>query len=136
MENSFKNFRFAYFSDKYEETCRFLNTDLGFPLEHSWDRNDNDKGSVFKAGHGLIEVLKLPEKGTEYIKGVDYRPPQGAFMVIQTMDVDSLYDKLKAKGHTFKEEIVDQSWGHRSFSILDPNGVVIMFIQDPFDTEK
>ena len=53
-------FRFTYFTDKYDETCKFYEVRLGFGLEHSWDRNDHDKGALFKAGAGLIEILLRP----------------------------------------------------------------------------
>ena len=127
-------FRFAYFSDKYRETCRFYLDTLELKLEHSWDRSEDDKGSLFKAGKGLIEVMKKPGAEQHRVKGLDYRQPQGAFMVIQVWEIDNLYDRLKSKGVFFKEEITDQPWGHRSFALTDPNGVVLFFIQDPFDT--
>ena len=56
-------FRFAYFTDKYEETCDYYRHTLGFSLEHSWDRSENDRGALFKAGKGLIEVLSSPSGG-------------------------------------------------------------------------
>lgn len=125
-------FRFAYFTDKYDETCDFYASALELKLEHSWDRNENDKGSLFKAGQGLIEVLLLPGGEEHKNEGLDYRVPQGAFMVIQVWNIDELFETFKAKGVLFKQEIVDQPWGHRSFSVVDPNGLVLHFIQDPF----
>jgi len=125
-------FRFAYFTDNYRETCYFYGNTLELKREHSWDRNDHDKGSLFKAGLGLIEILLLPGDEKHKIEGLDYRQPKGAFMVIQVWEIIELFEKYKTKGVTFKQEIVDQSWGHRSFSIEDPNGVVLLFIQDQF----
>ncbi len=127
-------FRFAYFTDKYQETCNFYLDTLELKLEHSWDRNEHDKGSLFKAGLGLIEVLKQPGEGEQRIKGLDYRKPQGVFMVIQVWKIDELFEKLRSKDVSFKEEITDQPWGHRSFAVTDPNGVVLFFIQDQFDS--
>ena len=133
MKQKEGKFRFAYFTDKYQETCSFYRNTLELKLEHSWDRNENDKGSLFKAGMGLIEVLKQPGEDQHKIKGLDYRQPQGIFAVIQVWEIDELYEKYKNKGVSFKEEITDQDWGHRSFAVLDPNGVVLFFIQDQFD---
>ena len=127
-------FRFAYFTDKYDETCEFYASHLELNLEHSWDRNEDDKGSLFKAGLGFIEVLQHPGEKKHQNEGLDYRVPQGAFMGIQVWDIDELFDKYKTKGGPFKQEIADQTWGHRSFSVLEPNGVVLHFIQDPFDS--
>ena len=134
MKENEGKFRFTYFTDKYEETCSFYKSKLGFNLEHSWDRTEHDKGALFKAGVGLVEILHLPNDEEKRNEGLDYRVPQGVFMVIQVWNIDKLFNKYKAMGVSFKQEIVDQAWGHRSFSVLDPNGVVLLFIQDQFDT--
>jgi uncharacterized glyoxalase superfamily protein PhnB len=133
MEQREGKFRFAYFTDKYKETCSFYRDTLQLKREHSWDRNEDDKGSLFKAGLGLIEVMQLPGDEQHKVQGLDYRKPQGVFMVIQVWEIDDLYEKYKKKGVCFKEELKDQSWGHRSFAITDPNGVVLFFIEDQFD---
>lgn len=133
MKENEGKFRFAYFTDKYDETCNFYKSKLGLNLEHSWDRNEYDKGSLFKAGFGLIEVLFRPSDGEYRNEGLDYRVPQGAFMVIQVWNIDELFKKYKAMGVSFKQEIVDQAWGHKSFSVLEPNGIVLLFIQDLFN---
>lgn len=130
MKNKMGKFRFTYFTDKYEETCDFYQNKLELNLEHSWDRSDQDKGSLFVAGQGLIEVMLSPTDKEHNVKGLDYRVPQGVFMCIQVWKIDELYEKYKAKGIPFKEEVTDQSWGHRSFSIIDPNGIVIFFFQE------
>ena len=125
-------FRFTYFTEKYDETCNFYRNKLGLKLEHSWDRNEHDKGALFKAGMGLIEVLILPDDDGHRYEGLDYRIPQGVFMCIQVWNVDELFKKYKTVGVPFQQEITDQSWGHRSFSVLEPNGLVLFFFQEQF----
>jgi len=126
MKNNFGEFRFAYFTDKYEDTCKFYVNSMGWDLLFSWDRDASDKGSVFKAGDGRLEVLQLPGNEKDRTNaGLDYGLPEGAFMVIQVEGVDELYQKYKDKGLTFKQHLTNQSWGHRSFSVLDPNGIVL-----------
>ncbi|WP_462248890.1 VOC family protein [Ekhidna sp.] len=125
-------FRFTYFTDKYDDTCDFYGKKLEFNLEHSWDRNEHDKGALFKVGAGLIEVLLKPNDEENRNAGLDYRIPQGAFMCIQVENIDQLFNKYKAMRIPFKQEIVDQAWGHRSFSILEPNGLVLFFFQEQF----
>lgn len=132
MEEKKGKFRFTYFTDKYEETCRFYANKLGFNLEHSWDINKEDKGSLFSTGEGLIEIMHRPNDKVEKIPGLDYRVPQGVFMCIQVWNVDTLYKKLKSLDIPFKQDIVNQSWGHRSFSIIEPNGLVLFFYQEQF----
>lgn len=125
-------FRFTYFTEKYAETCEFYATSLGFKLEHSWDRSEYDKGSLFKAGAGLIEVLLKTDDEKHRVAGLDYRIPQGVFMCIQVWNIDTLFDQYKSEGIPFKQEVTNQSWGHRSFSVLDPNGIVLFFFEEQF----
>ena len=132
MNNDGGAFRFAYFTDKYDETFDFYKSKLGFELKHFWDRNENDKGSLFKAGVGLVEILQRPIDEKDRYPGLDYRPPQGSFMVIQVWNIDELFKKYKAICISFNQEIMDQDWGHRSFSILEPNGILLFFIQEQF----
>ena len=128
----FGAFRYAYFTTRYEETYRFYEQLLKFTVWNSWDRSDDDKGCEFKAGNGRIEILHQPESQEHVNEGLDYRVSQGVFMGIQTWDIDGLYSQYKAAGVTFKQDVVDQSWGHRSFSVIEPNGLVIYFFQEQF----
>ena len=123
-------FRFTYFTPKYQETFDFYKTTLELALAHSWDRNENDKGALFEAGEGLIEILHYPD--TEQNPGLDYRVPQGVFMCIQVWNIDELCRQFETRGIPFKQKIVDQAWGHRSFSILEPNGLVLFFFEEQF----
>jgi catechol 2,3-dioxygenase-like lactoylglutathione lyase family enzyme len=125
-------FRFTYFTNKYDETYNFYKHTLEFNLGHSWDRNEEDKGALFEIGEGLVEILKRPIDETNRYQGLDYRIPQGLFMGIQVWNIDELFKKYKAKGIPFKKEIADQSWGHRSFYVLEPNGLVLSFYQEQF----
>lgn len=131
MENKKGQFRFTYFTDKHEKTLEFYTNKLGFVLEHSWDRNAHDKGALFKTGVGFIEVLHLPPEEHRNA-GLDYRSPKGAFMGIQVWNIDELFEKYKSLGVSFKQEVTDQSWGHRSFSIFEPNGLVLFFFEEQF----
>ncbi|GAB5410539.1 MAG: hypothetical protein BalsKO_29040 [Balneolaceae bacterium] len=131
MKNTFGAFRYTYFTDKYFETCEFFESKLRLTLEHSWDRNEYDKGALFKAGDGLIEVLLTPDEDHKII-GLDYRAPQGVFMCIQVWEIEKLFDTYKNKEITFKQELTNQSWGHRSFSVLEPNGLVLFFFEEQF----
>ena len=88
-------FRFAYFSSKYEETIDFYKNILEFNLKFSWDRGPNDKGSVFGHGLGLIEILKQPDNEQEFNLGLDHRSPKGSFMVIETSNIETIFSKYK-----------------------------------------
>ena len=125
-------FRFTYFTDKYQETFDFYKQQLSFNLAHSWDRSKHDKGALFEAGKGVIEILHRAEKEEHRIPGLDYRIPQGVFMGIQVWNIDELYQTFLSRDIPFNQEIIDQSWGHRSFSITEPNGLTLFFYQEQF----
>ena len=125
-------FRFTYFTDKYDETCDFYKNKLEFKLAHSWNRNKDDKGALFKIGQGLIEILRRPTDPEKKYVALDYRIPQGVFTGIQVWNIDQLFHKFKAKEVPFIQEIIDQPWGHRSFYVCEPNGLVLGFYQEQF----
>ena len=99
-------------------------------LKFSWDRGPNDKGSVFGHGLGLIEILKQPDNEEEFNLGLDHRSPKGSFMVIETLNIETIFSKYKKKDINFKQDLTIQDWGHKSLSINDPNGVVLFFFEN------
>lgn len=124
-------FRFTYFTEKYTETFSFYKKQLQLRLMHSWDRNEQDKGALFRAGTGLVEILKRPTDGKTN-EGLDYRTPQGVFMCIQVWNIDELFAKYQEANIPFKQTLTCQTWGHKSFSVIEPNGLVLFFFQENF----
>lgn len=119
-------FRFAYFTRRYDETVAFYLNGLGLSLSHSWDRSPDDRGTVFRAASGMIEVLAYPPSG-EADHLFDARPPQGTFMVIEVDDVDAMHRKAVENELPIQQELKNQSWGHRSLCIREPNGLTLFF---------
>lgn len=132
MKDQAGTFRFTYFTDIYNDTISFYKDKLMFEIAHSWDRSEDDKGALFNIGQGVIEVLKRPTDPSNTYPALDYRTPQGVFTGIQVWDIDKLFHSYKAKGIPFKEEIISHPWGHRSFYVLEPNGLVLGFYQEQF----
>ena len=122
-------FRFAYFTPKYEETVAFYRDGLELKVVGSWDRTPDHRGTVFKAASGMIEVLAFPSSG-ESDHLWDARPPQGAFMVIEMENVELLYKLALEKGLPIQEALKEHPWGHRGFCISDPNGLTIFFFSE------
>ena len=117
-----REFRFVFFARDYERTLAYYRDGLGLPIRDSWDSGPDDQGTVFAAASGLIEVLKLPrlqEPDTVW----DYRAPQGAWVAIETEDVDAWYSQVLEKGLPIKEQLTDQAWGHRIFRLVDPDEI-------------
>lgn len=122
-------FRFAYFTPKYEETVAFYRHGLELPSIEVWNRGPDDRGTLFGAASGVIEVLALPDKAqSDHLW--DDRPPQGAFMVIEVDQVELLYQRAVEKGLPIQDALKDQSWGHRSFCVREPNGLTLNFFSE------
>lgn len=122
-------FRCAFFARDYQATVTFYRDGLEMPVIAMWDRGQDDRGTLFAAASGIIEVLALPvnrKEGSVW----DYRAPQGVFMVVEVEDVDELYGRVAEKGLSVKDELRNQPWGHRSFMISDPEGVNLYFFSE------
>ena len=124
-----KEFRFTYFTAAYHQTVDFYCDALRFRILDSWDREGDDRGTAFAAASGMIEVLALPASPeAEHL--FDARAPQGAFMVIEVDDVDAFHDDLASRGVPIERGVQDQSWGHRSVLIREPNGLMLYFFTE------
>lgn len=122
-------FRFAYFTPDYEPTVAFYRDGLGLPVLSTWDRNPDDRGTIFAAASGMIEVLQLPRGGgPSHVQ--DDRPPQGAFMVIEVDQLETRYQQAVERGLPIQEGLTDQHWGHRSFCVREPNGLILYFFRE------
>ena len=115
-------FRFAFFARDYQRTLAYYRDGLELPILAAWDRGPDDAGTVFGAASGMIEVLKLPRR-QETDSVWDYRAPQGAWIVVETDDVDAWYRRVLERGLPVKEPLTDQEWGHRSIRLVDPDGI-------------
>ena len=119
-----RDFRFVYFTPIYDETVAFYRDRIGLAVVTSWDRAGDHRGTVFEAaGSGQIEVLEF--------EGLERRPSHtasgGPFAAVEVEDVDALHARVTANGVATHYPIEDKPWGHRGFSVLDPNGVEIAF---------
>jgi catechol 2,3-dioxygenase-like lactoylglutathione lyase family enzyme len=122
-------FRFAYYTPLYEATVEFYRDGFGLPALETWDRGPGDRGTLFGAAAGIIEVLELPsERNAPHV--FDGRSPQGAFMVIELEDVEGLYARALEKRLPITQELTDQPWGHRNFCVTDPNGLTLFFFRE------
>ncbi len=90
-------FRFSYFTRDYDTTVSFYRDGLELPVVESWDRSADDRGTLFAAASGIIEVP----------------------------DVEDAYRRATERNLSIREELTTQPWGHRSFCVREPNGLVI-----------
>jgi catechol 2,3-dioxygenase-like lactoylglutathione lyase family enzyme len=114
-------FRFIFRARDYEASLAFYRDGLELPIVSSWDRGPAEKGTLFQAGSGIIEVLALAP-------GAEYVPLQGGELAYEVKDVDEWYRRIQDKGLPIRGELADKPWGHRTFSLTDPDGMkVILF---------
>ena len=74
----------------------------------------------------------MPKDSINNYLTLDYRMPQGVFTGIQVWDIEKIIKKFKAKKKSFKQELINQPWGHRSFFVQEPNGLVLGFYREQF----
>ncbi|MGD1992944.1 MAG: VOC family protein [Anaerolineae bacterium] len=114
-------FRLIFRAKDYEPSVAFYRDGLELMIVHSWDRGPDQRGTVFQAASGLIEVLALAADR-------DYVPPQGVEIAFEVEDVDAWYQRVQQKGLPIQGELANKPWGHRTFSVTDPDNIkVIVF---------
>ncbi len=122
-------FRFGYFTSEYDATVAFYRDDLQLAVLDSWDRSSDDRGTLFRAASGIIEVLVRPKSGASSHLWDD-RPPQGAFMVIEVADVEQTYRRVAERRLSVQQDLTTQPWGHRSFCVREPNGLTLYLFSE------
>lgn len=118
-----KIFRLIYRAKDYEASISFYRDKLECPVIMDWDRGVAERGSVFQLGSGEIETLALPP-------GMEYVIPQGIEIAVEVDGVDEHYTFAQQKGLDIRGEIADKPWGHRSYSINDPDGIKLIFFSN------
>lgn len=111
-------FRVMFSPLDYDASVKFYRDGLALPVDHDWDYGVGDKGTVFIAGGGMVELLGMAPDAV-------YIQPQGMSLLIQVEDVDGFYEQVKARGLKIYQEPANYPWGHRIFRVKDPDGVVV-----------
>lgn len=111
-------FRLVFWPKQYEASVAFYKQGLRLPVDHEWDYGGGDRGVVFLAGGGMIELLGLAP-------GQSYVQPQGVGMLIQVDDADRWLALARERGLTVIQEPTSYPWGHRIVRLADPDGLVV-----------
>jgi catechol 2,3-dioxygenase-like lactoylglutathione lyase family enzyme len=110
-------FRVIFRASDYEASVAFYRETLGLQVDRAWDRGPTQKGTIFVAGTGFVEVLAMDEA---------HEPPQGIELYVPVADVDAFAEELRAQDIALYSELTDKPWGHRTVSVLDPDGVRVI----------
>jgi predicted enzyme related to lactoylglutathione lyase len=111
-------FRFMFTAQDYEAAVAFYRDGLGLPLDHDWNFAPDDRGTVFKAGGGMVEVLGAAA-------GTPVTRPQGGILLMQVDDVDRFYQTAQERGLKVIQAPATMPWGQRLFRVEDPDGIVV-----------
>jgi catechol 2,3-dioxygenase-like lactoylglutathione lyase family enzyme len=111
--------RIVLYSSRFEETQKFYRDVLGLVPVKEWDHGEGRRGIVFQLGHTYLEVLQTPSE-----------PKPGDFYIYTKVEsIDELWDDLRVQAQVV-EPIQSQTWNHRNFTILDPNGYQLKFFSE------
>ena|SRR5438309_1223795 len=119
-------FRFVFYPSDYERAVEFYRDELGLSAVGGWDRGDGDRGILLQAASGIVELLEGP--GAEDAPH-EAGPPRGAWIAIEVENADGAYQNARGRGLAVEEGLEDKPWGHRSFAVRDPDGLLVVLFQ-------
>jgi catechol 2,3-dioxygenase-like lactoylglutathione lyase family enzyme len=109
--------RIGYRSTRFDETWRFYIEALGAEVITSW--TDHGRGVVVRlAGTACIEVFEAEQADIPNV-----------MVAAQVDDVGHWADRLDTAGVQLSQPLIDQPWGHRSLSFIDPNGLIVTLFE-------
>jgi catechol 2,3-dioxygenase-like lactoylglutathione lyase family enzyme len=100
----------------YERSLTFYRDQLGLAIAR-----DYGAGTVFYAGQSLID---LAGHGT---------PCAGGSMWLQVRDAYAAEGELRGHGVEIAREARQEPWGLHELHVVDPDGVLLIFVQVPED---
>jgi catechol 2,3-dioxygenase-like lactoylglutathione lyase family enzyme len=125
-----QNFVFQFSPRDYERSVQFYKDWLGLEVIRAWNR-PTDKGTLLSAAAGAVVELVNPPDGEPY----DGPSPANARLLFEVDSVDAEFERLSQYPITVVEPPTDRTWGHRSFRLRDPDGVLVTLYElEPANT--
>jgi catechol 2,3-dioxygenase-like lactoylglutathione lyase family enzyme len=103
----------------YQRSLSFYRDQIGLAIFR-----DYGAGTVFFAGQSLIELAG--HGASDHPAG----PFPGALW-LQVRDVVATQAELEGRGVTIAREARQESWGLHEMHVVDPDGVLLIFVQIP-----
>ena len=98
---------------------------LGFMVGEEWKENGAVQGVELKAGSVTVLVNQDDfAKGRDRVKGVGFR-----IRCHTTQDIHRFAMQIKERGGMLDQEPKDMPWGERMFTLTDPDGFKLTFVQ-------
>ena len=115
-----REFRFVAFARDFGRTVEFYEGRLGLRRLEGWDRDDG-KGVLLSAGgNAVVEVLGAAGDGIDRSRA----EVSGVMLALEVDSADEWRSRLDGAGIECSP-LEDRPWGHRDFSVRDPDGVVV-----------
>lgn len=104
----------------FDKMLRFYQDVLEMRCISSWKHPDNVGGLLSPGkGMGQLAVEILDYKG----RPVRRSAPSNVDLSLEVRDADAWHDRLKKQGVEIVAALEDKPWGHRAFSVEDPDGM-------------
>ena len=115
--------RFELFVDDYDRTIGFYTEALGFSVARREASYVSLRHGDVTIGLGLIASLPADGAGPGFTqRRVRREHGAGVEIVLETDDLDGLYERVLASGFPLAEPMTSRPWGLRDFRITDPDG--------------
>ena len=118
-------FRFAFFARDFERSVAFYRDTLGMHDLGGWDRPDG-KGALLSPGGSAVIEIYGAGRGQTY-NGPSPTALNLALRLAGPAEVDACYGGMQAAGVRMDGPPQDRHWGHRSFTLYDPDGIPIHY---------
>ena len=119
-------FRILRHTRQFDAMLRFYRDVLEMRCTQSW-KHPGNVGALLTPGRAVgqatIELLDLKDR--PYRKG----KPANVDLSLEVRDADAWQDRLRRQGVGIVDQLEDKPWGHRAFSIEDPDGMRITLYQ-------
>lgn len=105
----------------YPRSVAFYRDGIGLAIAREYGG-----GTVFYAGQSLIELAGhgAPDHGA---------PPFPGALWLQVRDLAATQDELRGRGIDIAREARREPWGLHEMHVVDPDGVMLIFVQVPED---
>lgn len=120
-------FRFAFFAKDFDAAVGFYHETLGLPLIGGWDRAGGRGALLSVPGTGaVVEIFGAPD-GSVYDGPLPSTAIQLSIRLGSISEVDAWYSQLASAAVETTGPPEDKPWGHRSFTVIDPDGIHLHF---------
>jgi len=103
----------------YQRSLSFYRDQIGLAIFR-----DYGAGTVFYAGQSLIELA-------DHGASEDSAGPFPGALWLQVRDVVATQTELESRGVTIAREARQEPWGLHEMHVVDPDGVLLIFVQIP-----